>query len=167
MSCLGVLFSLNEKEVNKLKSFKSDEDRLEYLQEEIEEIYFEKFPEKVAELDKSWDALHRGLTNGKLEYSNGNFALNHIILGGEIIYLGDNYIMTLKTPEQVKQIAVDIDKVDKEFLRIGYNKIDANEYGFPLSEDDFEYTWTWFDSSKEFWKLAATENRYVLFTADQ
>jgi Domain of unknown function (DUF1877) len=167
MSCLGVLFSLDEQEVNKLKSFNSDEDRLEYLQEEIEEIYFDKFPDRMAELDKSWDAIHRSLTDGKLEYKNGSFPLNHVIMGGEIIYFEEDYIMSVKTPEQVKQIAAEIDKIGEQFLKTGYYKIDANDYGFPLAEDDFEYTWSWLDGSKEFWKLAAAENRFVLFTADQ
>lgn len=70
---LGVLFSLDESEVEKLKSFETDEERLVYLQEEIEENYFEDYPQRVAELDKAWDALHRSLTDGKLEYTNGTF----------------------------------------------------------------------------------------------
>jgi Domain of unknown function (DUF1877) len=167
MSCLGVLFSLDEKEVNKLKTLKSDRDRLEYLQEEIEEIYFERYPDRVSELDKSWDALHRSLTDGKLEYTNGQYPLSHIILGGEILYFEGDYIMTLKTPEQVKQIAFEINNIDEKYLKNGYNKINVDDYGFPLTDDDFQYTWDWFDGSKEFWKLAADENRFVLFTADQ
>jgi hypothetical protein len=167
MSCLGVLFSLSEKEVIKLKKFGSGGDRLVYLQEEIEEIYFDKYPKRVAELDKSWDALHRALTDGKLAYSNGSLPMSHVILGGEILYFEDDYIMTLKAPEQVRQIAAEINNIDEKHLKNGYNKIDSNEYGFPLSDEDFEYTWYWFNSSKEFWKLAAAENRYVLFTADQ
>ena len=167
MSCLGVLFSLDEQEVNKLKSFEFDNDRLEYLQEEIEEIYFDKYPERMAELDKSWDAIHRSLTNGKLENQNGSFPLNHVIMGGEFIYSDVDYIMSVKTPEQVKKIAEEINKIDEQFLKTGYYKIDANDYGFPLSEDDFEYTWSWLNGSKEFWNIAAAENRFVLFTADQ
>lgn len=31
----------------------------------------------------------------------------------------------------------------------------------------FEYTWGWFEASIKFWKEAAEEKRYVLFTADQ
>ena len=167
MSCLGVLFSLGTHEVDKLKAFKSDKDRLEYLQEEIEESYFNKYRERVAELDKSWDALHRSLTDGKLQYKNGSFPLNHIILDGEPLYFEGDYIMSLKSPEQVKQIAAAITEVDENYLKNGYEKIDPDDYGFPLTDDDFEYTWAWFDGSKEFWKLAAQENRYVLFTVDQ
>lgn len=167
MSCLGVLFSLSEKEVKKLISFDDDEDRLEYLQEEIEENYFADFPERVAELDKSWDALHRSLTDGKLAWANGTFPLNHVILGGEILYEEEDYIMTLKTPEQVKAIALAIKNIDKNQLRKGYDLIDEDDYGFPLTEDDFAYTWNWFQKSLDFWQLAAQENRFVLFSADQ
>ncbi len=167
MACLGVLFSLDNSAVSKLKSFESDEERLNYLQENIEESLMTNEPERYAEFDKSWDALHRSLTDGKLEWANGSFPLNHVILGGEVIYFEDDYIMSLKTPDQVIKIAEAIIDVTQKDLREGYNKIDSKDYGFDLTDEDFEYTWTWFQESLEFWKKAALENRYVLFTADQ
>jgi hypothetical protein len=167
MSCLGVLFSLDKVTVDKLKAFESDEERLDYLQMEIEEEYFNKYPDKLCELDKAWDAIHRTLTNGKLEWTNGEYPLNHIILGGEIMYFQQDYIMTLKTPEQVKDIFKKFDLVTKELFKERYFKIDKDLYGFETTEDDFEYTWTWFSQSREFWKQATNDNRYVLFTADQ
>ena len=169
MSCLGVLFSLDEKEVKKLKSYKNDLKRLEYLQENIENTYFNNYPEKVAELDKSWDGLHRSLTDGKYNWNNGTFPLNSVILGGELLYKKDDYIMSLKTPEEVAEITKAVEKVTEEDLRKGYNQIlpDDQDYAEFISEEDFQYTWDWFNRSKGFWKLAARENRYVLFTADQ
>lgn len=167
MASLGVLFSLDEKLVSKLKSFESDEDRLDFLQEDIEENIMTNQPGRFAELDKSWDALHRSLTDGKLEWTNGDFPLNHIILGGELIYHKEDYIMSLKTPEQVEKIAAAVSTISKEDLRKGYNKIDSENYGFDLTEDDFEYTWTWFQDSFAFWKNAASEKLFVLFTVDQ
>lgn len=167
MPCLGVLFSLDKDTVLKLKSFSSDDERLEFVQEEIESVYFDNFPQRMAELVQSWDALHRCLTDGKLTYINETFPLNHVIMGGEIIYNADNYIMTLKTPEQVKAIATEVIKIDKDNLKKRYYNIDEVDYEFPLTEEDFEFTWEWFDLSKEFWKLASRENRFVLFTVDQ
>ena len=174
MACLGVLFSLDEKTVLKLKSFESDEDRLDYLQAEIEEDLMSNHPDKFAELDKSWDALHRSLTDGKLEWSdetpeltNGTFPLNHVIIGGQQLYFGDDYIMSLKTPEQIIKIVEAISQISQKTLRDGYYAIDNKDYGFELTEEDFEYTWTWFQESLEFWKNAASEKRYVLFTVDQ
>jgi hypothetical protein len=167
MACLGVLFSLDEKTVFKLKSFKSDEERLDFLQEDIEENIMTSEPERFAEFDKSWEALHRSLTDGKFEWSNGTFPLNHVILGGEQIYHEDDYIMSLKTPEQVKKVAEAILKISEDDLRKGYNKIDSKDYGVDLTDEDFEYTWAWFKNSLEFWRRAALENRFVLFTVDQ
>ena len=167
MSCLGVLFSLDEKAVSKLKSFESDEDRLNYLQEDIEESMMSNEPERFAEFDKSWDALHRSLTDGKLEWRNGSFPLNHAILGGEVLYHEDDYIMSLKTPDQVEKIADAIMAITEADLKEGNNKIDSKDYGFDLTDEDFEYTWSWFQDSLEFWRKAASEKRFVLFTADQ
>jgi hypothetical protein len=167
VGCLGVLFSLGEAEVSKLKALRSDEEKLEYLQEDIEETYFEQFPTRVAELDKSWDALHRSLTDGKLEYDNGEFPLSHVVLGGEILYSTGDYIMTLKTPKQVRTIADQLSAITQSGLKNGYQKIDPGNYGYPLTDEDFKYTWEWFTETHPFWKLAAEEGRYVLFTVDQ
>ncbi|MHA3787807.1 YfbM family protein [Flavobacterium hauense] len=174
MACLGVLFSLDEKTVLKLKSFETDEERLDFLQEEIEEDLMSNHPDKFVELDKSWDALHRSLTDGKFEWTNGqmelangNFPLNHTILGGQQLYFQDDYIMSLKTPEQVVEILKAISLVTQKTLRDGYKRIDSEDYGFELTDEDFDYTWEWFQESLEFWKNAASEKRYVLFTVDQ
>ena len=153
--------------ISKLKSFSSDEEKLDFLQEEIEEHIMANEPERFAEFDKSWDALHRSLTDGKLEWTNGTFPLNHVVLGGQQIYHKVDYIMSLKTPDQVEQIANAISGISQENLRKGYNSIDKLDYGFELTNEDFEYTWTWFQESLEFWKKAALEKRFVLFTVDQ
>ena len=55
---------------------------------------------------------------------------------------------------------------EAEFRR-RYFAIDADSYGFPLSEQDFGCTWEYFQSVRELYKRAASEGRYVLFTADQ
>mgnify|MGYP002373168329 FL=1 len=107
------------------------------------------------------------MTNGKLEWGGGTYPLNHIILGGEILYSEPDYIMTLKTPAQVADIAKNFDTVTKDSFKQKYFSIDKNEYGFDTTEEDFDYTWTWFSESKDFWQKAADEKRYVLFTADQ
>jgi hypothetical protein len=165
MSYLGVLFSLDKKTVDQLKSFSDDEDRLDYLQGDIEEIYFEDHPEWVCELDKAWDAIHRTLTDGNLEWKNGEYPLNHFILGGEILYSQDDYIISLKSPQQVSDIYNALAKVTAEQFKEKYLRIDKKAY--ETSDEDLEYTWEWFDQSREFWKRAAADQRYVLFTADQ
>jgi len=167
MSCLGVLFSLDKETVLKLKSYESDQERLDFLQEEIEADIMTNQPEMFAELVHSWDALHRSLTDGKLEWTNGNYPLNQVVLGGERIYHQDNYIMSLKTPEDVQRIAETISTISHQELEKGYSRIAAEDYGMDTTIEDFEDTWIWFQESLEFWKKAAAERRFVLFTADQ
>lgn len=89
------------------------------------------------------------------------------MLGGECLYFEDDYIMSLKTPEQVKAVAAAAKAITEDTLRRGYNRIDAEAYGFELSEDDFKYTWSNFVGLPEFFERAAAAGRYVLFTADQ
>jgi hypothetical protein len=166
MGCLGVHFALTEDEAKKLKSFRNDADRLNYLQEELEDSYFSDHPDLMAESDKAWDAIHRSLTNGKLTYDR-NGPLSLVVLGGEPLYYETNYIMSLKTPAEVESVASAIDNVTKEKLRAGYDRILDKDYGFPKSNEDFDYTWEWFQGVAEPYKKAAEAKRYVLFSASQ
>jgi len=141
MACLGVHFAISREEVEKLKSFDNDSDRLEYLQEEIEETYFEGKAEYIAETDKAWDAMHRLLSDGELSYSDGPEPLRFAVIGGEPIYTQGDYIMSLKTPAQVKLLSQALASLNKNDFRERYQRIDEKKYGFAKSEDDFEYTW--------------------------
>lgn len=170
MSCLGVLFAMPKKDVDALLVSKYDEDRLEYLQHGIEEDYLD-FDSPVlkyaAELDKSWDAIHRVMTDGSFGFDNGAFPLNHVIMGGESLYHKNDYYMILKTPEQVKAIWNALKIITESWFRERYFQIDPYDYGHDVDEEDYLYTWEWFNSSLPVWERAAREDRYMLFTVDQ
>lgn len=169
MSCLGVHFALIAEDVATLRGFDSEEDRLDHLHEVIEEEYMDPdVPEPMyAESDKAWDAMHRVLTNGLLTWDGGVYPLNHAILAGELLYSGSDYIMSLKSPEQVKDIAAALDSIDQESFREKYFQLDAQDYGSPLTEEDLEYTWEWFQNVRDLYRTASGVGRHVLFTADQ
>ncbi len=141
MSCLGVHFSLSEEEVQKLKSFGDDGDRLDHLQCEIEEKYFEQHEDRIAQSDKAWDAMHRSLSDGDLSYTTGPYPLRLAVIGGDPIYAEDDYIMSLKTPTEVKEVAKAMAAITKEDFREKYAAMDAEEYECPKNDEDFEYTW--------------------------
>ncbi len=166
MACRGVLFSIDEDTVRKLRAIQADDDRVEYIQEVIEENYFENHREWLAETDKSWDYMHRALTDGELDWINGEYPLNHVIMGGESLHDGDDYIITLKTPEQVTDVAAQLPQITEDSFRQSFQQIDEFEIEHSR-EEDFEYTWGWFTQVREFWLRAAQEGRYVLFTVDQ
>jgi hypothetical protein len=167
MGCLGVHFALTDDEVRALRAQPSDSARLEYLQEEIEVLYFRERPDWKAESDKAWDAMHRTLTDGKIGWNNGKFPLSHVILGGEVIYRPDDYIMSLKTPDEVKAIAERLGGITEPDFRQRYFSIDPEDYGFPVSDEDYEYTWSSFQGVRDLYFRAADAGRYVLFTASQ
>lgn len=153
--------------VGLIRELLSEEERIDYVKEVLEERYFDEQPQWVAELGKAWDALHRSLTDGDLAFDNGDFPLNHVILGGEVLCNNENYIIVLKTKEQVAIIADAVSKLSKEELSKKYFLLDPDKYDGSMTADDFDYTWQWFEDSKNFWQKAAEENRSVLFTVDQ
>jgi hypothetical protein len=167
MSCLGVHFAVTEKEAAHLCSLPDEKARLDHVTEVIEATYFEQHPEFKAESDKSWDAMHRALADGQLSWDGGEYPLNHTVLAGKSLYTDSDYIISLKTPQQVRDIAAALSSITEAEFRRRYFAIDVESYGFPLSEEDFGYTWSWFEGVRDLYVRAAAEGRFVLFTADQ
>lgn len=167
MSCLGVHYALTAEEVARLRACDDDSERLEYLQESIEEDYFAHHPDLLAESDKSWDAMHRALGDGQLSYTSGPDPLRLTVLGGERLYFEEDYLMSLKTPAEVKSVARALLPITEADFRRRYDAIDPDVYGFPKSDDDFSYTWEWLRGVRDFYQRAAALDCYVLFTADQ
>lgn len=167
MSCLGVHFALTIEEAQYLRSLNDEQQRVFHVTEVIEEHYLSEEPELAAESDKSWDAMHRALADGQLTYEGGVYPLNHTVLAGEQLYTGTDYIMSLKTPNQVCDIAAALSGVTESDFRRRYDAIDAQDYGCPTSDEDFSYTWENFQDVRDFYARAAEAGRFVLFTADQ
>lgn len=167
MSCLGVHFALTEVEVMRLRSLTNGKSRVEHLHENIEEHYLKNEKEFAAESAKSWDAMHRILANGQLTWEGGSYPLNHVVLAGESLYSDNDYIMSLKSPQQVRDIAGALAAIPESEFRLRYDSIDTRSYGCPLTDEDFNDTWYWFQAVRDLYTTAAKNGRFVLFTADQ
>ena len=150
-----------------MRSFASDRERLKHLQEIIEPCYFDEQPHLKAESDKAWDAMHRALADGQLSWDGGEYPLNHVVLGGELLYTEPDYVMSLKTPQHVRDIAQVLPSITEVELLRRYMAIDAESYQGTISDEDFEYTWHWFQVVSELYPRAASEGRFCLFTVDQ
>jgi hypothetical protein len=166
MACRGVHFSLDEPTVQALKTIDDDQERLQFIQERIEVIYFKHHPAWLAQTDKAWDWIHRVLTDGELDWNNGTYPLNHVVMGGESLYSESDYIISLKTPKQVADAAKALRVITEAEFREKFFQLDEFEIEHSY-EEDFEYTWEWFEVLREFWLRAAEEGRFVLFTVDQ
>ena len=77
----------------------------------------------------------------------------------------DGYI-TLKTPEQVKDIAKALEKLNKEDCEELYYKQEEKNVDPEADYDNFDELWEDIEHSVKFFKKAAADNRYVIFTVD-
>lgn len=163
MACLGVLFAISDEQAKKILSFKTDEDLVEYIKEDIEEEWDEDW---LCETDKAWDAIHRCFANGKLDLFGGQPPLNSVIFGGKILNKSTKYYVSFKNAELVKEIAKAIQKISEKELSKYYESI-GPDYQGDKSKDDFLYTIDWFKGIPEFYKKASESDRCVIFTVDQ
>ncbi len=166
MACRAVLFALTDADAKQLLETQGDEALEEFLQG-VEEVWDKEW---LCELDKSWDGIHRTLTDGELDWDNGEYPLNHAILGGQQLYQGDDYIYTFVQAGQVADVANALQGVTDAQFRERYFKINRQNYGAApnqISEEDFEYVAGWFEELKVFYTKAAAARRAVVFTVDQ
>jgi len=83
------------------------------------------------------------------------------------MYAASDYIMSLKNPAQVRDVAAALSSLDAAEFRRRYFAINSRTYEVDLSEEDLDYTWDWFQEVRELYVRAAAAGRWMLFTADQ
>lgn len=164
MACRGVLFAIEPGAATRLLAAASDDEVLAIVQDEIEERWDEAW---LVQLDKAWDAIHRCLSDGTLDPNAGSRSRSLAILGGHQLHRGDDYIISLLTPDEAQEVAAEIAAIDEAWLYEKYDAIDTDDYGCPKSEEDFDYTWDYFRPLPPFFKRAGDAGRYVIFTVDQ
>jgi len=163
MACRGVHFALNDEDAGRVPAATGNDALLSVIQEDIENRWDEEW---LAQSDKAWDAIHRCLTDGNLSFDSTT-PRHRCILGGRQLYKGEHYMVSFVTPEQVKEVAETIRDIDEEWMRQRYFAIPAADYDHPLCEDDFGYTWGWFENVQALYQKAAAAGRAMIFTVDQ
>lgn len=143
---------------------------VEIVTEEIEERWDEAW---LQEMDKSWDAIHRCLGDGSLR--NAQPALMaKAVLGGRQLSSRSDWVISYLDAAEVKQVAAALPAIDQaEFRRryFGLKKkflwFDLTEFDGPIDEQDFEYSWSYFEDMRRFFEKAAVSNRATVFAVDQ
>jgi hypothetical protein len=166
MACRGVFFALSSAQKERLLALDSDEKRVEYIQEEIEEAWDETH---LMQTDKAWDAIHRCLTDGTLTVARSSSPLGKLIVGGIQLHSDpQRYILNLVESSELPEISAALKAVTKQWLRARYNHLSSTDYPQELiSEQDWEYTWDWFSGIPDFVDRAVHEGRSIIFTVDQ
>jgi hypothetical protein len=182
MACRGVLFALTPDDESGLLELANpkqgfiasllgkrpsvdecDRKVLEFLINDIEERWDKDW---FCETDKAWDAIHRCLSDGSLNYRFDQPSQG-AILGGVPLYSGDDYVISYKSAESVKRIAAAIALISDDDMGARYDALDEERYGFPKDEDDRAYTIEWFSGVREFYGKVALAGRPVVFSVDQ
>ena len=113
MACRSVHFALSSEQTQEFKAIRENgDDAIMAFVQDIEEQWDQDW---LQECDKAWDAIHRCLTDGNLEY--GESPLHKCILGKGSVHEGDEYIVSFLEPPDVKEVAAAIKSIDQLWLR--------------------------------------------------
>jgi hypothetical protein len=165
MACRGVHFALSAEDEQELRACPAD-DRPALISSDIEDRYFEPPRDWLCQTDKAWDAIHRALNASGLGYEYRS-PLHGVILGGEPLYFKDDCIISLKSPDRVRDVARALAAMDEAIFRQLYFAIDTAKYQGPVHDEDFAYAWDWLRNLGAFYWRAADAGRSVIFTTDQ
>jgi uncharacterized protein DUF1877 len=160
----AVLFAITDDDLHILESATTDDERVDYVQEVIEERWEPGF---VYELDKAWDALHRALNDGQLEWNSAGFPLSAAVLGKVSMNSGDDYLIGLTSPDDVPAVADALAVLTVDKVRRGYEKINPADRRPEFGPEDLQYTLDYFAELPTFWKNAASAGRAIIFTVSQ
>ena len=160
---LGVHFALTTVDEQRLLAAAGDDDAVLQIVGEIEEADDEDW---ACQHDKAWDALHRCLTDGRLEYANGTFPLRAAVIGGRQLIEDEDYTVSYTTAAEVRQVAEALETLEEDWFRERYLALAHTDYAGPVDEDDFDYTWADLEDTREFFARAAEHGRAVIFTVD-
>ena len=159
MSGRGVLFAIDDETLARLGEARDDAAVLSIVSEHEERWE----AGATCELERSWEAIHRALTGGKLDYQSGPRAERLAILGGVRLIEGDEVLVSAKGADEVVRVAAALASWDRARFRVGYYAIDRSEYG-DLDEEDLEYAWVFFERMVEFYRESAAAERAVIFS---
>lgn len=148
----------------------SDAMLMKVIQEDIGQRWDQAW---LQQTDKAWDAMHRCLTDGTLA-CKGKSILEKCVLGGKRLHHGDQYIASFLAPSEVKAVSEALKPIEQGWFRKKYFALkkkflwfDLTEYEGPIGEEDFAYTWSYFEETRTFFEKASSAGRAVVFTADQ
>ena len=176
MAGRGVHFAISEEEWRALTGLSSDEAKVEYVSEVIEERYFDsdRLSSFMVETDKAWYALHCLLAERTTAQVDANLAdgvqpLVNAILGGERVLEDEEaagYWIVARRGEVIDAIAAALQAIDYAEFDRRY-ALYAKEIGERLEDDEFDdYCWHWFQELRDFYVRSAGAGRVVIFTVD-
>jgi hypothetical protein len=162
MTCLGVHLALTPDQARLLLAAGDDDALIDVLQK----LRAGSGQEWTVSSGRSWDAVHRCLSNGTIYYDEGEYPLNRAVLGGKHLYRGDERVVAYVPPEEVRDVASALSGITELAMRRRYDEIDPDDYDGEHGDSDFRGAWERFRKVRELYLRAAAEGRSVVFAVD-
>ena len=163
MASRGVHFAITSEQVAAFLTADGDEAVMALLAD----IEAARDEDNLAESDRAWDAMHRCLTNGTLEYGGGEYPLSHCILGPRQLLEEDGDIVCLVQTDEVPDVANALRAITADAFRQRYADLLPKDYAPEYGPEDREYTWARLQKVRDLFEKAAARRRAVLFTVEQ
>ena len=162
---------MNSREAEALLASPTTDARIEFLNSLY---YIAESEKRLQSVDKSWDAMHRVLCGGWLDHKHGDETLRACVIGGQQLSDNPSWIISYVDLAMAKRIAPAIADIQYGWFREQYFALNRNprgwfvhRYDYPMSEEDFEYTWEYFTFVQAFYRDAAHRNLSSVFAVDQ
>ena len=91
----------------------------------------------------------------------------NVVFGGELILDHNDYVISLKKPEVIKDIVAYLEANNlQETIKNNFDKIPEEDFTLPKDEDNLNYLLGWSEGLLEFYKNALDKQLNVIFTVD-
>jgi hypothetical protein len=166
MSRRGTFYAITPDEAERLLSLVGDDaalakEALEYFSFERQRAHF------ITPVDKTWDPMHRCLTDGTLRaLGTGTTPMALCVLGGRSLHAGDGAIICYVAPDQVPQVAQTLDEIEIQWFVSRFSSLPSTGYTGLINNEEFQFLWEYFTSVRNLYSKAAESNRAVVFVAD-
>jgi hypothetical protein len=120
---------------------------------------------QILEVKRTWDAIHRCLTEGTLDVEAGDFPRNHVVLGGKKLHNGDDYVAVVVRPDMVTFIAEALHEIKEPDFRKCFFALADKGYDQPINEKEYSFIWHTIQEIRAFFEYCDEERFAVLFTA--
>ena len=162
---LGLHLALSKQDVTRIEGFADPDELALFISGDLEERYIDD-ARWSCQTDKAWDAIHRCLGNGMLVYGEGPFPLAYAVLGGRALAAGEDCTACLVDAPKVPETSRALAMVTRAWFEERYRTLRDTDYAGPVTSQDCEHTWGYFEALRAFYAKAANAGRAVLFTTD-
>ena len=120
---------------------------------------------QLVDCKRTWDAIHRCLTEGTLDPSAGEVPMNHAVLGGKQLHKGTDFIAVLVRPDLTPFVAEALHDMKEPEFRKRFFALGDHGYDQPINEKEYTLVWHHVQELRAFFEYCSEERFAVLFTA--